>query len=154
MAKNYPGGKTKTPDKNKSKYNPNHKPENLSLEEWQKALRIQVAKKENLHIDHAKNVDEGYFTVFNPKNGKSYSVVYRGGASSWNYCSCPDFRTNRLGTCKHIEAVAMAKNGRYSRRTYCLPNRSTVYLDYKGNRTVRLRAGGGEISRGGGLWLC
>lgn len=124
------------------KYNPNHKPEKMSLEEWQRALRIQVAKKENLRVSAMDNVKEGYFRVINPKSGRSYSVVYRGNFSSWNYCSCPDFRTNRLGTCKHIEAVALAHNGKYARKTYNLPLRSTVYLDYKGERAVRLRAGG------------
>lgn len=146
MAKKYVSGKTKKSDRSNTKYNPNHRPENMSLEEWQKALRIQVAKKENLSIVPAKNVDEGYFMVSNPKSGKSYSVVYRGDASSWNYCSCPDFHTNRLGTCKHIEAVALAKNGKYSRKAYRLPDRSTVYLDYKGERVVRLRAGGEKAS--------
>ena len=38
------------------KYNPNHKPEKMSLEEWQRALRIQVAKKENLRVSAMDNV--------------------------------------------------------------------------------------------------
>lgn len=109
--------------------------------------RIQVAKKENLGVFPMDNVNEGYFRVVNPKSGKSYSVVSRGNFSSWNYCSCPDFRTNRLGTCKHIEAVALAANGRYARKKYYLPVRSTVYLDYKGERTIRLRAGGVNESK-------
>lgn len=138
MAKKHTSAKSKTP----SKYNPNHKPAKMSLEEWQRALRIQVAKKENLGVLPTDNVEEGYFRVANPKSGKSYSVVYRGNFSSWNYCSCPDFRTNRLGSCKHIEAVALAANEKYARKTYHLPGRSTIYLDYKGERVIRLRAGG------------
>lgn len=31
--------------------------------------------------------------------------MYRGANSEWNYCSCMDFKTSKLGTCKHLEAV-------------------------------------------------
>lgn len=149
MAKKYTSTKAKKAAKSKTanKYNPNHKPENMSLEEWQRALRIQVAKKEELRILPIDKAAEGYFRVINPRSGKSYSVVYRGNFSTWNYCSCPDFRTNRLGTCKHIEAVAIAADGKYARKKYSLPARSTVYLDYRGERTIRLRAGGDNESQ-------
>lgn len=35
----------------------------------------------------------------------SYHVYIRSLAYRKNYCTCPDIATNRLGTCKHIEAV-------------------------------------------------
>ncbi len=34
-----------------------------------------------------------------------YRVEIRSVSGRLNHCSCPDFATNRLGTCKHIEAV-------------------------------------------------
>ncbi|MEC4748769.1 SNF2-related protein [Methylomicrobium sp. Wu6] len=36
---------------------------------------------------------------------KSYQVHIRSLDQRMNYCTCPDLATNRLGTCKHIEAV-------------------------------------------------
>jgi len=36
---------------------------------------------------------------------RSYGVHIRSLHQRANYCSCPDFATNQLGTCKHIEAV-------------------------------------------------
>ena len=35
-------------------------------------------------------------------SGKTYRVALRGEERGQSYCSCPDFRTNTLGTCKHI----------------------------------------------------
>ena len=36
---------------------------------------------------------------------KSYQVQIRSLDQRMNYCTCPDLASNRLGTCKHIEAV-------------------------------------------------
>ena len=36
---------------------------------------------------------------------KKYRVTIRSLHQRANYCTCPDFATNQLGTCKHIEAV-------------------------------------------------
>jgi superfamily II DNA or RNA helicase len=36
---------------------------------------------------------------------RSYQVHIRSLQQRANFCTCPDFATNRLGTCKHIEAV-------------------------------------------------
>ncbi|WP_196435574.1 SNF2-related protein [Methylomonas sp. LL1] len=36
---------------------------------------------------------------------RSYQVQIRSLDQSVNYCTCPDLASNRLGTCKHIEAV-------------------------------------------------
>jgi hypothetical protein len=42
------------------------------------------------------------YTVTSASSGKSYRVALRGRERGISYCSCPDFRTNTLGTCKHI----------------------------------------------------
>jgi hypothetical protein len=42
------------------------------------------------------------YTVTNAASGKSYRVALRGWRLGESYCSCPDFRKNTLGTCKHI----------------------------------------------------
>ncbi len=35
-------------------------------------------------------------------SGKSYRIALRGWEPGESFCSCPDFRKNTLGTCKHI----------------------------------------------------
>lgn len=135
-------GKQKKREPSKPKLNPHRKPDSMSVEEWQVALRRQAAIKEELRVRPVDYAKEGYFTVINPGNGRRYTVVYRGPGSSWNYCSCPDFKTSRLGTCKHLEAVEMASAGKYVRKRYALPDRSTIYLDYKSGRRIRIRLGG------------
>jgi hypothetical protein len=42
------------------------------------------------------------YTITSALSGKTYRVALRGEERGQSYCSCPDFRTNTLGTCKHI----------------------------------------------------
>ena len=42
------------------------------------------------------------YTVTNRASGKTYRVALRGWERGESYCTCPDFRKNSLGTCKHI----------------------------------------------------
>lgn len=42
------------------------------------------------------------YVITNNVSGKSYKVALRGWEPGESYCSCPDFRKNTLGTCKHI----------------------------------------------------
>jgi hypothetical protein len=60
-----------------------------------------------------------------------------------NFCSCPDFASNTLGTCKHIE-FTLAKLRRKAGVTAALregfrPSYSEIYLRYGAQREVRLR---------------
>ncbi len=41
-------------------------------------------------------------TVTTLNSGRTYRVALRGWDRGQSYCSCPDFRKNTLGTCKHI----------------------------------------------------
>jgi hypothetical protein len=45
------------------------------------------------------------YTVTNPASGKTYRVALRGTERGEAYCTCPDFRKNGLGTCKHVMHV-------------------------------------------------
>ena len=119
------------------------KPEKMSLEEWQVKLRQQASKTERFVIS---SVDEelcpGEYIVRNPEKHNEYKVVYRGANSEWNYCSCMDFKTSRLGTCKHIEAVKncyIGKKGTHVHRE--IPPYTSVYLSYRGERCVKIRIG-------------
>jgi len=46
-------------------------------------------------------------------SGKTYRVAMRGPGLFENYCSCPDFGVNTLGTCKHIEALLLRLRRRH-----------------------------------------
>ena len=117
-------------------------PSNMTMEEWQIALRRQMAREERYTIS---SVDEeklpGEYLLENPKTRRQYKVVYRGAKSPWNYCSCMDFKTSRLGTCKHIEAVKQKASGSHLKVHTEIPSYTSVYLDYRGERAVRIRIG-------------
>ncbi|MGQ9646736.1 MAG: DEAD/DEAH box helicase [Thermodesulfobacteriota bacterium] len=42
------------------------------------------------------------YAITSLSSGKSYRVALRGWERGDSYCSCPDFKKNTLGTCKHI----------------------------------------------------
>jgi superfamily II DNA or RNA helicase len=53
------------------------------------------------------------YLVTNKASGKSYRVALRGWEPGESYCSCPDFRKNTLGTCKHLLHVAAKMRRRF-----------------------------------------
>ena len=118
------------------------KPEGMSAEEWQKKLRSQFAVKEVLSIvPRGDEAVYGVFDVRNPKTKNIYKVVYRGLDSRWNYCSCMDFKTNQLGTCKHVEAVRIWLDERHKKVPVLNPPYSSLYISYRGDRCICLRVG-------------
>ena len=81
-----------------------YKPQNMSLEDWQVELRRQFGRDQSFSL---KNLGAhpvfSEFEVTNPVNKNRYRVAIRGPGLGDNFCSCPDFATNALGTCKHVE---------------------------------------------------
>jgi len=75
-------------------------------------------------------------------SGKTYRVAMRGPGLFENYCSCPDFAVNTLGTCKHIEALLLRLGKRYGRtlasRKFARA-RASISLQYGDTIAVRLR---------------
>ncbi len=123
-----------------------YKPEELQLEEWQKALRRQFAKDNLFSINKLDNeLVFGDYEVGNPINNNTYKVAIRSNDNLLNFCSCLDFKTNHLGTCKHIEAVkwkieSVAKYRKIFKTNY-IPTYTSVYLQYKDKRCVKIRIG-------------
>ncbi|MDR1865695.1 MAG: DEAD/DEAH box helicase [Bacteroidales bacterium] len=125
------------------------KPEHLTLETWQKALRRQFVTDKNFRI--AKLDGHPVFSdykVYNPETKNSYKVALRDnreGTDSMNFCTCMDFKTNRLGTCKHLEAVLrqVRANDRLNSmlREGYEPEYTSVYLHYGDSRNVKIRIG-------------
>jgi hypothetical protein len=83
------------------------KPEEMSLEEWQVGLRREFGRAQKFRV---KNVGGeplfSEFDVANPATKRTYRVAIRGAALGENFCSCPDFAVNTLGTCKHVPYFA------------------------------------------------
>jgi SNF2 family DNA or RNA helicase len=75
-------------------------------------------------------------------SGKLYRVAMRGPGLFENYCTCPDFAVNTLGTCKHIEALLSMlrkQHGRAFGRQTFERQRASVSLLYGDVLRVRLR---------------
>jgi superfamily II DNA or RNA helicase len=123
------------------------RPEGMSLEQWQVALRRQFGREQKFRIvNRGSHPVFSDFDVTNPDSGNTYRVRVRGGRPGDNACTCPDFATNTLGTCKHIEfTLARLERKRDFRRQLKeghLPASSEVYLQYGGQREARFRPGG------------
>lgn len=134
--------KGKKPEKQAPKVSYHYKPENMTLEQWQIALRQQAAQKETFAISEDRTADgPGYYTVSNHSTRNEYRVVFRGEESPWNYCSCMDFKTSRLGTCKHLEAVKQWIKEHRKRVYRERPAYTSMFLSYRDERKVCLRIG-------------
>ncbi|OGV67695.1 MAG: hypothetical protein A3K19_06385 [Lentisphaerae bacterium RIFOXYB12_FULL_65_16] len=123
-----------------------HRPPEMSIEEWQVALRRQFAQTQQYDVKNAGNESVfSEFEVTNPATNRTYRVAIRGRELGENYCSCPDYSVNTLGTCKHIEYM-LARLGRSPRGRTALargfhPPYSEVYLRYGAKREVVFRPG-------------
>lgn len=75
-------------------------------------------------------------------SAKTYRVALRGFGLFENFCSCPDFAVNTLGTCKHIEALLMKvrqRRGKTLERRGFKRTRASLSLQYGERLEVRLR---------------
>jgi superfamily II DNA or RNA helicase len=118
----------------------------MSLEDWQIGLRRQFGRDQQFDIVNVG--DHPFFSEFeitNPQSKNSYRVAIRGQQPGDNFCSCPDFATNALGTCKHIEFtlayLERKRGGKSALRDGFQPAHSEVYLQYGARRDVRFRPG-------------
>jgi len=69
------------------------------------AMQLQVLKR-------PATGPYGDYTV-KSASGRTYRVALRGPGLFENYCSCPDFAVNTLGTCKHIEGMLLQLRQRH-----------------------------------------
>lgn len=111
------------------------------LREEQIDLRRQRGRAANLSIENlGTNRVFSEYRVVNPATKGKYTVSIRGFDTGDNTCSCPDFKSNTLGTCKHIEAVLekLQSDGEPVKRRKAVVTRPEVTLDY-GASQLRLR---------------
>src|SRR3990170_1548692 len=112
-----------------------HAPPGMATAAWQAALRRQFGREQNFSLENlgAEPVFSE-FRVANPASGGRYRVAIRGMGLGENYCSCPDFSTNELGTCKHVEFTLVALQKRRGAKAALAngyrPPFSELYLRY------------------------
>lgn len=135
--------RTASPERRVSRLHP---PPEVSLETWQRQLRRQFGSEqpfllENLG-DHPVFSD---FRVTNPARGSVYRVAIRSASPGRNFCSCPDFKTNHLGTCKHIEFTLTTLLARRGTKRLLVshydPPYSSVSVEYGAQRHICFRTG-------------
>src|SRR5664279_508977 len=123
-----------------------HAPSDLSPLDWQRGLRRQFGREQAFGLENLGS--EPFFSEFrvsNPVSKSSYRVVIRGPGPGGNFCSCPDYATSELGTCKHIEfTLGRLEKKRGAKAAFArgyLPAFSELYLRNDGQRRVYFRAG-------------
>src|SRR5213079_3364496 len=123
-----------------------HAPADLSPVDWQRGLRRQFGREQDFGLENL--TDEPFFSEFrvsNPVSKSSYRVAIRGLGPGGNFCSCPDYATGELGTCKHLEfTLAQLEKKRGAAAAFARgyqPAFSELYLRNDGQRRVYFRAG-------------
>ena len=123
-----------------------HAPADLSPVDWQRGLRRQFGREQAFGLENL--TDEPFFSEFrvsNPASKSSYRVAIRGLGPGGNFCSCPDYATSELGTCKHLEfTLAKLEKKRGAKAAFARgyqPAFSELYLRNEGKRRVHFRAG-------------
>lgn len=105
------------------------------------AEREKRGKEESMIVRSADN-DRPWadYIVTSKQSGRTYRVALRGMETGESFCTCPDFRTNHLGTCKHIINVQAKVKQRFSKKQIEKPYRRTrvsVAVDYGATRGIR-----------------
>ena len=145
MAAN-PISKRQAKPKAPAKLSRTKRPDDMSVEDWQIGLRREFGRTQEFDI---KNLgDEPVFSEFVVRNAdskSSYNVIIRGVNLGENSCTCGDFTTNTLGTCKHIECVLAnlekRRGGKSALDQGFQPSYSEVFLRYGKQRDICYRPG-------------
>lgn len=62
--------------------------------------RIEKARQADYTLHFADNIYGEH--ILTNERGTSYHLTFRNFKQKYGYCSCPDYNTNKLGTCKHL----------------------------------------------------
>lgn len=129
-----------------AKFSHLHPPADLAPIDWQRALRRQFGREQLFELENLGA--EPFFSEFrvsNPASKSKYRVAIRGRLPGDNFCACPDYATNELGTCKHIEfTLARLEKRRGAKTAFARgyhPPFSELYLRNDSERTIHFRAG-------------
>ena len=113
----------------------------------QEQIQIERRRK-RAKEDIAKVANQGRHPVFSSfevtsLSGRAYQVQIRSLTERLNSCTCPDYQTNLLGTCKHIEGVLLHLHnavGEEAWEAYATqaPPTTQIYLHQADKVTVRV----------------
>lgn len=128
------------------KFSRMHAPSGVSPVEWQRGLRRQFGREQAFRLENIGG--EPFFSEFrvsNPASRSSYRIAIRGKGPGGNFCSCPDYATSELGTCKHIEfTLGQLERKRGAKKAFARgyqPAFSELFLRNDGRRSIHFRAG-------------
>ena len=109
----------------------------------QRALadRLERSRSERMQVK-AGDKDSPWtdYVVTSALSGKSYRVALRGLETGRAYCTCPDFRVNTLGTCKHILKVAQTVKRKFDAAQLKKPFKPcgiAVFVQHGGELSLR-----------------
>jgi superfamily II DNA or RNA helicase len=110
-----------------------------SVRKYERQVREHRAYAEKFSVTALDGRVDGAFRV--QGTGDSYLVDVVDGSGEHDTCSCPDFFTNDLGACKHIEAVRRALvSSRALGKAYAAlptsPQRPTVGVEARGGLSL------------------
>ena len=117
-----------------------------TVRRFEQAVRTRRAHVEPYTILAEEARVDGTYQV-QGQSGEAYRVDIVDGSGLNDTCTCPDFLTNDLGTCKHIEVVKRALIGspKLRKAWQALPAKCLV-------PTVTVSAAGGLVLRHVGPW--
>ncbi len=149
-------GKAKPGNKPKAKPRPKAEPQLLRQRrpalmdpvDWQRGLRRQFGRQQAFGLRNLGSAPVfSDFELHNPASQGVYRVAIRGAEPGSSSCTCPDFASNQLGTCKHIEfTLGQLLKGRGAKAALqrgWVPAHSELWLHHGPQRSVRFRAGQG-----------
>lgn len=110
-------------------------------------MQTQIERRQQRALEEIVRVsNRGSHPLFSPFDvvsisGRTYRVTIRSLDERRNTCTCPDYRTNLVGTCKHIEGVLLQLKQKYADRLKTLaaqkPTTAQIFLHYAEEITVR-----------------
>ena len=98
---------------------------------WTEKMRLRSSDSKQPWTD---------YTITSAVSGKTYRVALRGFERGESYCSCPDFKTNTLGTCKHIMNALNKIKRRFPAAAWKKPYKRkdlSLRLDYDKETSLR-----------------
>ena len=111
-------------------------------------IQTQIERRQQRALEEIVRVtNRGSHLLFSPFDvvsisGRTYRVTIRALDERRNTCTCPDYRTNLVGTCKHIEGVLLYLKREYADRlkTFAAqkPMAAQIFLHYAQDITVRV----------------
>ncbi|MEK7325838.1 MAG: SNF2-related protein, partial [Chloroflexota bacterium] len=113
------------------------------------SIQEQIERRRQRALEEiTKVVNKGKHPLFSAfevssKSGQTYRVEVRSFAELQNSCTCADYKTNLLGTCKHIEGVLLYLKKEHGEDKVAAlaqkrPAGTTIYLRHGEDITVRV----------------